>query len=128
MPKLIKTCCVALLAGTALFISMDVQRAKASLVDDLYNQCVKAYQLEQLNNQGLDYCNKVVQLKQQTEQRSRMINDTYSNPSFIYPNPGLINEATDIIRSGINKNECAYDTSCASTPQYPYAYPTNPGF
>jgi hypothetical protein len=134
MPKLIRTFCIALFAGTAFSISIDV-RVKASLVDDLYNQCVKVYQLGQLNDRGLEYCNKVDQLKQQTEQRSRMMDNidanpsfTYPNTSFTYPNPGLINQAGDIIRSGNQSLECAYDTSCPPASQYLYTYPTNSGF
>ncbi len=128
MPKLIKTCCVAAFAGTTLSMSINVLEAKASLVDDLYNRCVAAYDLRQLNNQGVAYCDQVAELKQQTDGQSRIINNIYSNPGFIYPNTDLMNENTNMIRNGSESLGCAFETSCASPLQYPYIYPTNSGF
>lgn len=128
MPKLIKTCCVAAFAGTTLFMSINVLKTKASLVDDLYNRCVAAYNLGQLNNQGLAYCDKVDELKQQTDGQSRIINNIYPNPGLIYPNTDLMNQNTHMIRNGSDSLGCALETSCAPALQYPYAYPTNLGF
>lgn len=46
-------------------------------------------------------------------------------------NPGLYQQNIDMIRSGSRSLECALETYCAPTYQYPYSYPTynlNPGF
>ncbi|WP_315784094.1 hypothetical protein [Fischerella sp. JS2] len=44
--------------------------AQADDLDDVYDQCVEAYQSGQLDNQDLEYCYRVAQIKQQRDTRN----------------------------------------------------------
>ena len=96
MRKLAKTSCVVLVAGIALFIGMNVQAARADILDDTYNQCVEAYNSGELNDQGLAYCNKVAQLKQQ---RDAQIN--YGNIQYGIYRQGIQTQV-DVLGIGAN--------------------------
>ncbi|MDM9582865.1 hypothetical protein [Nostoc sp. GT001] len=67
MSKLVKRGCIALLAGTAISMTMGVQGAKADqydYYDDVINECNRVYQLRSLTPQEIEICNLAVRYKQ----------------------------------------------------------------
>lgn len=74
MSKFIKNCFIALLAGTALSMTMGVQGAKTDQIDDDLKECNKAETLGILTPQGVKYCNEVLRLKQEKDLRNSQLN------------------------------------------------------
>lgn len=65
---LIKRCCVAILAGPALSVSMDAKKATAQYnIDEIINVCAQRLQTGELNLQEIEYCQEVIKLRLQQE-------------------------------------------------------------
>ncbi|MUG91150.1 hypothetical protein F7734_00990 [Scytonema sp. UIC 10036] len=84
MSKFMKNCFIALLAGTALCVTMGVQGAKADLIDSDLRECDKAQAFGILTPQGVEYCKEVLRLKQERDLRDYQLNifpETINNPN-----------------------------------------------
>ncbi|HEY9799459.1 MAG TPA: hypothetical protein V6D25_03810 [Leptolyngbyaceae cyanobacterium] len=79
MQKLIKRFCIALLAGTTLSISLNIQEAKADPLEYRYNQCQEAFKYSQrlLDEQEIASCARVYQMRNRRPVQIHLGNGIY---------------------------------------------------
>lgn len=77
MNTLMQRFCVATLVGTALSMGINVEGARADILDNIVNNCIRASQIRQLNFQEIQYCNRQIALKRARDNRINTRNLQY---------------------------------------------------